>query len=55
MAYLRTFAEQEPVTIPAAQRVVLDKVISGEYPLARDDPELSRRDQPESRARRCSG
>jgi ABC-type Fe3+ transport system substrate-binding protein len=34
MAYLRTFAAQEPVTIPAAQRVVLDKVISGEYPLA---------------------
>lgn len=33
MAYLRTFAEQEPVTIPGAQRVVLDHVISGEYPL----------------------
>src|SRR5271165_1890981 len=32
-AYLRTFAEQEPVTIPGAQRVVLDHVISGEYPL----------------------
>ncbi len=34
MEYLRKFAAQEPVTIPAAQRVVLDKVISGEYPLA---------------------
>ena len=34
MDYLRAFAKQEPVTIPAAQRVVLDKVISGEYPLA---------------------
>jgi iron(III) transport system substrate-binding protein len=34
MAYLREFAKQQPVTIPAAQRVVLDKVISGEYPLA---------------------
>ena len=34
MDYLRQFAKQEPVTIPAAQRVVLDKVISGEYPLA---------------------
>jgi ABC-type Fe3+ transport system substrate-binding protein len=34
MAYLRTFAAQEPVFIPASQRVVLDKVISGEYPLA---------------------
>ena len=33
MAYLRTFAEQQPVTIPGAQRVVLDHVISGEYPL----------------------
>jgi ABC-type Fe3+ transport system substrate-binding protein len=33
MAYLRTFADQEPVTIPGAQRVVLDHVISGEYPL----------------------
>ena len=33
MAYLRKFAAQEPVTIPAAQRVVLDKVIAGEYPL----------------------
>ncbi len=32
-AYLRTFAEQQPVTIPGAQRVVLDHVISGEYPL----------------------
>ncbi len=34
MAYLRAFAAQQPVTIPAAQRVVLDKVVSGEYPLA---------------------
>lgn len=33
-AFLKEFAKQEPVTIPAAQRVVLDKVISGEYPLA---------------------
>jgi ABC-type Fe3+ transport system substrate-binding protein len=32
-AYLRTFAEQQPVTIPGAQRVVLDHVISGEYPV----------------------
>lgn len=34
LEYLKKFAAQEPVTIPAAQRVVLDKVISGEYPLA---------------------
>ncbi len=34
MAYLRAFAAQVPVFIPASQRVVLDKVISGEYPLA---------------------
>lgn len=34
MEFLKKFAAQEPVTIPAAQRVVLDKVISGEYPLA---------------------
>ena len=34
MEYLKKFAAQQPVTIPAAQRVVLDKVISGEYPLA---------------------
>ncbi len=32
--YLRKFNAQQPVTIPAAQRVVLDKVIAGEYPLA---------------------
>ena len=32
-AYLREFAKQDPVTIPGAQRVVLDHVISGEYPL----------------------
>jgi ABC-type Fe3+ transport system substrate-binding protein len=32
-AYLKKFALQEPVTIPGAQRVVLDHVISGEYPL----------------------
>ena len=34
MEYLRAFATQEPVVIPAAQRVVLDKVIRGEYPIA---------------------
>jgi iron(III) transport system substrate-binding protein len=34
MEYLRAFAKQEPVVIPAAQRVVLDKAISGEYPVA---------------------
>jgi len=34
MEYLRAFAKQEPVVIPAAQRVVLDKAISGEYPIA---------------------
>jgi iron(III) transport system substrate-binding protein len=34
MDYLRRFAAQAPVTIPAAQRVVLDHVVSGEYPLA---------------------
>jgi len=34
MEYLRAFAKQEPVVIPAAQRVVLDKTISGEYPIA---------------------
>ena len=34
MAYLHKFADQQPVFIPASQRVVLDKVISGEYPLA---------------------
>lgn len=34
MDYLHKFVAQEPVTIPAAQRVVLDKVIAGEYPLA---------------------
>jgi ABC-type Fe3+ transport system substrate-binding protein len=34
MTYLRRFAEQKPVSIPAAQRVVLDKVISGEFPLS---------------------
>jgi len=34
MAYLRRFAAQQPVFIPASQRVVLDKVIAGEYPLA---------------------
>jgi len=33
MEFLRAFAAQEPVTIPGAQRVVLDQVISGEYPL----------------------
>jgi ABC-type Fe3+ transport system substrate-binding protein len=34
MEYLRAFAKQDPVVIPAAQRVVLDKAISGEYPIA---------------------
>jgi ABC-type Fe3+ transport system substrate-binding protein len=34
MEYMRAFAKQEPVMIPAAQRVVLDKAISGEYPIA---------------------
>ncbi len=34
MAWLREFAKQGPVVIPAAQRVVLDKAISGEYPIA---------------------
>ncbi len=33
MAYMRSFAAQQPVFIPASQRVVLDKVISGEYPI----------------------
>jgi ABC-type Fe3+ transport system substrate-binding protein len=31
--YLRKLAEQQPVSIPASQRVVLDRVIAGEYPL----------------------
>jgi iron(III) transport system substrate-binding protein len=34
MEYLRAFAKQEPAVIPGAQRVVLDKAISGEYPIA---------------------
>ncbi len=34
MDYLRKFAAQLPVTIPAAQRVVLDHVVTGEYPPA---------------------
>lgn len=34
MDYLKKFAAQEPVFIPASQRVVIDKVIAGEYPLA---------------------
>jgi iron(III) transport system substrate-binding protein len=33
MEYLRKFAAQEPVFIPASQRVVMDKVIAGEYPV----------------------
>ena len=33
MAYLKKFATQETAFIPASQRVVLDKVVSGEYPL----------------------
>ena len=34
MTYLRELAKQQVVVIPAAQRVVLDKAISGEYPIA---------------------
>lgn len=34
MEWLKEFAKQGPVVIPAAQRVVLDKAISGEYPIA---------------------
>jgi iron(III) transport system substrate-binding protein len=34
MAYLRELAKQQPAVIPAAQRVVLDKAIAGEYPIA---------------------
>ncbi|MGE0226099.1 MAG: ABC transporter substrate-binding protein [Acetobacteraceae bacterium] len=33
MEYLKRFAEQQPVFIPASQRVVMDKVIAGEYPI----------------------
>lgn len=33
MDYLRKLAEQELVSIPASQRVVLDRVIGGEYPV----------------------
>ena len=33
MAYLKSLAAQKPVNIPASQRVVLDKVIAGEFPL----------------------
>ncbi len=34
MEYMRAFAKQEPAMIAAAQRVVLDKAISGEYAIA---------------------
>lgn len=34
MAYLRKLSQQHIVNVPANQRVVLDQVISGEYPLA---------------------
>lgn len=34
LEYLRALARQKPVAIPAVQRVVLDQVISEEYPLA---------------------
>jgi len=34
MEYLRALAKNKPVSIPAAQRVVLDKTIAGEYPVA---------------------
>jgi ABC-type Fe3+ transport system substrate-binding protein len=33
MDYLRQFAAQEPAFIPASQRVVMDKVVAGEYPI----------------------
>lgn len=33
MDYLRKLSKQEVVSIPASQRVVLDRVIAGEYPL----------------------
>jgi iron(III) transport system substrate-binding protein len=33
MAYLEKLAAQKPVNVPASQRVVLDKVISGEFPI----------------------
>ncbi|GGE50137.1 ABC transporter substrate-binding protein [Primorskyibacter flagellatus] len=34
MAYLRKLSEQQIVNVPANQRVVLDQVVAGEYPLA---------------------
>ncbi len=34
MDWLRAFAKQQPAVIPGAQRVVLDKAIAGEYPIA---------------------
>lgn len=34
MEYLRRLAQQRIVNVPAAQRVVLDQVIAGQYPLA---------------------
>ncbi len=34
MAYLKRLAEQRIVNVPASQRVVLDQVIGGQYPLA---------------------
>lgn len=34
MDYLRRLAQQRMVNVPAAQRVVLDQVIAGQYPLA---------------------
>ena len=34
MAYLRQLAAPKPVNVPSNQRVVLDQVIAGEYPLA---------------------
>ena len=34
MAYLRKLAEQKVINVPGAQRVVLDQVIAGQYPLA---------------------
>ena len=34
MEYLRKLAQQKIVNVPASQRVVLDQVIGGQYPLA---------------------
>ena len=34
MAYLRQFARQDPITVEASARAILDRVIAGEYPIA---------------------